>query len=154
MAQSLQQILDERMKAAMKARDSRVLNVLRAIRTKVQTEQTSKNFSGVVDDALHLKLIAAYVKSMSSAIADFQKGGERGADMIEQLRFEIAYLEEFLPKKLNEADTLALVKAALDETGASSMKQLGQVMGTIMKSHRDQVDAGLVRKLIEDALPQ
>ena len=154
MPQDLQQELDARLKAAMKARDSGVLNILRAIRTKVQTEKASKNFSGIVDDALHLKIIAAYVKSMSSAIEDFQKGGERGAEMIKQLRFEIDYLQEFLPKKLNETDTLALVKAALDETGATSIKQLGQVMGAIMKSHRDQVDASLVRKLIEDALPQ
>ena len=111
-----------------------------------------KNFDGVINDALYLKIIGSYVKSMKAAIDDFQKGGDRAAEMIEGLNFEINYLSEFLPQKLDEAATQTLVDTAIEKTNASSPKQLGQVMGFIMKSHRDEVDAGLVRKLIESAL--
>jgi len=152
MSDSIQAELDRRFIAAMKSRSESELRVIRAIRTKIQAHKTAKNFDGVVNDALYLKIIGSYVKSMKAAIDDFQKGGDRAAEMIEGLNFEINYLSEFLPQKLDEAATQALVDTAIEKTNASSPKQLGQVMGFIMKNHRDEVDAGLVRKLIEAAL--
>ncbi len=154
MSDSIQAELDGRFIVAMKSRNESELRVIRAIRTKIQAHKTAKNFDGLVDDALYLKIIGSYVKSMKAAIEDFQKGGDRAAEMINGLNFEINYLSEFLPKKLDEAATRVLVDAAIAETKAASPKQLGQVMGFIMKTHRDEVDAGLVRKLIEAALTE
>jgi len=145
--------LNTRLKDAMRARNAPVLGVIRAIRAKITEARTAKGFSGEVDDALYLKVIGAYVKSMSKAAAEFEKAGEKGAERLAELKFEVDYLSEFLPEKLGEAETRALVEQAIAETGADSKKQLGRVMGVIMKSHRDQVDAGLVRSLIEASLP-
>ena len=136
----------------MKAKDKAVLDVIRAIRTKIGEVRTAKGFDREVDDALHLEVIAAYVKSMSKARAEYVKAGERGAELAAQLTFEIEYLSEFLPKKLDEAGTQALVEAAIAQTGASSKKELGRVMGMVLKTHKDQVDPGLVRAIADRLL--
>jgi uncharacterized protein YqeY len=68
------------------------------------------------------------------------------------LTFEIEYLSQFLPKKLGEVETRAIVTASIAEAAVSSRKQIGKVMGLIMKNHKDQVDADLVRKIAEELL--
>jgi uncharacterized protein YqeY len=64
----------------------------------------------------------------------------------------VEYLDEFLPKKLDEATTRALVQRIVTETGATTTRDLGRIMGAVMKSHRDEVDAGLVRSIAESLL--
>ena len=148
----LQAELNARLKQAMKSRNQQELDVIRAIRSKVGEARTAKGFSGEVDDALYLKVITAYVKSMTKARVEYEKAGERGAEMAAQLTFEIDYLSEFLPKKLSEAETEPLVAAAIASTGATSAKEIGKVMGAVMKSHREQVEPGLVRAVAQRLL--
>jgi len=154
MSDSIQTVLDRRFIDAMKSRNESELRVIRAIRTKIQAHKTAKKFDGVVDNALYEKIIGSYVKSMTAAIEDFKKGGDRATEMIADLTYEIEYLSEFLPEKLDANATKTLVDTAIAETNANSPKQLGQVMGFIMKTHRDQVDASLVRQLIVAALSE
>lgn len=144
--------LNERLKAAMKAKDQAVLDVIRAIRSKIQLAKTADGFGGVVDDALYLREITAYVKSMTKAREEFVKVGERGAENAARLTFEVDYLSQFLPKKLGEAETRAIVTASIAEAAVSSRKQIGKLMGLIMKNHKDQVDADLVRRIAEELL--
>jgi uncharacterized protein YqeY len=152
MSDTIQNELNNRLKSAMKARNAEELNVIRAIRSKIGEAKTAKGFSGEVDDALHLKVIGAYVKSMKKAAIEFEKAGERGADKLAQLRFEVDYLTPFLPQKLGEAETRAIVEQVIADCGASSGNDIGRVMGMVMKSHKDQVDAGLVRSLADAIL--
>lgn len=152
MASTIEAELNRRLKEAMKARDPQVLEVIRAIRTKVGEARTSKGFTGEVDDALYLKIIASYVKSMSKARAEYVKAGERGAELAARLTFEVEYLDEFLPKKLGEAETVPLVEAAIAEVGATSKGQLGRVMGVVMKAHKDSVDPAVVRGIAQRLL--
>lgn len=144
--------LNGRLKQAMKDRNQPELDVIRAIRTKIGEVKTSKGFSGTIDNALYLEIIAKYVKSMTKAREEYLKAGERGVDLAATLTFEIDYLSEFLPKKLGEAETKALVEAAISQSGATSKKEIGRVMGMVMKSHKGQVDAGLVRRLADGLL--
>ncbi len=143
----------DRLKQAMRDKDARQLEVIRAIKAKILLAKTSEGFSGEVDDALWLKTIAEYVKAMSKAREEFVKVGERAAENAERLTYEIDYLSEFLPKRLGEAETRALVEQVIASTGATSKKQMGKVMGTLMKDHKDAVDADLVRRLAESLLP-
>lgn len=152
MAGQIESELTGRMKAAMKARNQAELNVIRAIRTKIGEARTAKGFTGEVDDALYLKIIAAYVKSMSKAKAEYVAAGERGKERADELAYEVEYLSEFLPKKMGEAETRTLVEAAIAESGANNPKMIGRVMGMVMKAHRDTVDAGLVRRIAEELL--
>jgi len=149
---SIEKELNVRLKAAMKAKDKDALEVIRAIRTKVGEKRTTKGFSGEVDDKLYLSVIQAYVKSMTKAKAEYDKAGERGAALASKLGYEINYLSEFMPQKLSEPATEALVREAIAACGATSKRQLGQVMGGVMKNHREEVDAGLVRAIAERLL--
>ena len=68
------------------------------------------------------------------------------------MTWEVDYLSPFLPTLLDEAATGALVEKTIADVGATSLKQMGQVMGAIMKAHKGQVDAGLVKTLISQKL--
>ena len=149
---SIQEDLLSEMKTAMKARDKSRLDVIRMIRSKVQEATTASGFSGEVDDALHMQVIALYCKQMQKAIPDYESQGERGAEMIQKLQYEIDYLSKYLPQKLGEEETRALVAGIVSELGATDRSQMGRVMGMVMKNHRDEVDGGLVKRLVDEAL--
>jgi uncharacterized protein YqeY len=74
------------------------------------------------------------------------------ADRAEAERAEKAVIESFLPRLADEATTRVWVQAAIAETGAASARDLGRVMGALMKAHRDDVDGQLARKLAGELL--
>ena len=150
--QNLEATFKDRMKSAMKSKNRDELDVIRAIRAKVGEETKKEGFEGEIDDALYLRIIAAYSKAMTKAQKEFLKLGAAGAENAAKLGFEVKYLSEFLPKKLDEAGTRPLVQAAIAASGATSKKQLGMVMGHVMKLHRDSVEPALVRKVADSLL--
>ena len=147
MSNELERELTSRLKDAMRAKDRKALDVIRAIRSRVGEARTAKGFTGEVDDALYLTVITTYCKSMSKAREEYVKSGERGADHVAQLTFEIEYLSEFLPKKLDEAATIPLVEAAIASTGVTDIKMLGRVVGAVMKDHKDDVEPSVVKAI-------
>lgn len=149
---SLDSELTERMKAAMRARDGRTVDLIRMIRTRVKERETAAGFEGTIDDPLVLEVIAAYVKQMTKAIGEYERAGAAGQEAIEQLRFEIAYLEPFLPSRLDEAATRQLVAEAIAAEGIADPRQAGRVVGVVMRTHRDVVDAQTVRRLAQEIL--
>ena len=149
---SIESALKDELKRGMKARDQATLDVVRMIRSKVQEATTAKGFSGEVNDALYMEVIQRYVKQMKKALPDYVAQGERGAEMVEKLEWEVSYLEKFLPQKLGEAETMALVQAAIEATGATDMKQMGMLMGKVVGPNRDTVDAAIVKACIHKAL--
>lgn len=149
---SIEQQMTQRLKDAMKAKDQRVLGVVRMIKSRIIEARTAKGFTGEVDDALYEQVIAAYSKSMTKAIEEYEAQGERSKDMVEQLRFEVEYLSEFLPKKFDEAKTRELVRAKLEQLGVRDPKRAGQVMGALMKEHKDDLDSALTKKVVDAEL--
>ena len=144
--------LDARLKQAMRDKDRRTLDVIRQVRTEAQTARTAPGFTGDEDDAFYRRVITAYVKKIRKARDEYLALGDRGADMAGKLGFEVDYLAEFLPRTLDEAATRALVTEAITATGASGPKDVGKVMGHIMKAHREQVDSALVKRLTDQLL--
>jgi uncharacterized protein YqeY len=149
---SIEQELQGELVKAMKARDGQTLNVVRQILSRVKEMTTAKGFDGEVDDALHLTAIQRYCKQMTKALPDYQAAGERGASMVEQLQYELEYLDRYLPKRMSEEETRTLVADVVASTGATDPSQMGRVMGAIMGQHRDSVDPGLVKRLVDEAL--
>ncbi len=144
--------LTQQMKDAMRARDKRKLDLIRMIKSKMGEKTTSKGFSGEVDDALWVQVISAYGKSLKKAREQFEAAGEAGLSHIEQIDYELEYVEEFLPKKADEATTQAWVDAAIAGLGGKENARFGAVMGSIMKAHRSEADANLLKDLINQAL--
>lgn len=144
--------LAEELKDAMRARDADRVACIRQVRAKVQEVVNTKGFSGEIDDDLHTKVISSYVKSLRKAIEEMAKAGDKSAALREKYQAEIDYLDGFMPKLLDEAQTKALVLETITTLGVSDPKRTGEVMGAIMKSHAGKVEPGLVRRLIQDAL--
>lgn len=105
-----------------------------------------------MDDKLYLDVLKAYVKKMRKALKEYEGAGERGKELADQLRFEVEYFERWLPSKLDEAATRELVTKAIAELGVKDAKQAGRVVGQLMKSHNDQLDGGLVNRLVRELL--
>lgn len=151
-APSLEQQLTDLLKQAMKDKDQRTADAVRMLKTKIMERRTAKGFSGTVDDALVTEVIAAYRKQMHKALGEFEALGERGAEQAAELRFEIAFCDRFLPKGLDEAALRALIGERIAALGIKSPKEMGRLLGDIMKSHKGQVDAAEVKRLAEEAL--
>lgn len=150
---SLEEDLRARLTAAMRAKDQRTANVVRMINTKVMERRTAATFKGTVDDDLVREVIAAYKKSLEKAREEFAAVGERGAAHIEELDFEIAFCQQFLPEQMGDDDVRAAVREALAEMGGTpDPKSAGRVVGLVMKKHKGRVDAGRVKQMVDDAL--
>ncbi len=144
---SLEQELNDVLKRAMLDKDQRTANVVRMVKSRLQERRTAKGFSGTVDDALVRDTIAAYRKQLQKAVGEYAKAGDRGAAQVEQLRFEIGVLERWLPRGLDEAALRALVQARLTALGIADVKQVGRLVGDVMKSHKGQVEAADVKRV-------
>ena len=149
---ALEQELNDRLTRAIKDRDARTADALRMLKSRLQERRTAKGFSGQVDDALVLDVIGAYRKQLQKALVEFEKVGERGAAQVDQLRFEIGLCEGYLPKGLDESALRELVRERLTTLGITDAKQVGRLVGDVLKTHKGQVEAGDVKRVAEDLL--
>ena len=149
---SIEQDLRQRLTAAIKARDLRTANVIRMINTKVMERRTAKGFTGEVDDALHIDVIAAYKKSLEKARAQFEGGGDKGKAAADELAWEAEYCSQFLPRGMTTDELRAAVRDAIAEAGAGDVKMVGKVVGVVMKKHKGEVDAAEVKQIATEEL--
>lgn len=145
--------LSSELKDAMKSRDARRRDVIRMIETEAATARSAPGFSGEVDDDFYRKIIAGYSKKMDKARSEYLELGERGVEMAAKLGWEVDYLSRWLPRKLDEAATRQLVRDAIAELGEQiDPKSTGRIIGSIMKVHKDEVDGGLVNRIVAEEL--
>ena len=149
---ALEEDLTSRLTRAIKDKDGRTADVVRMLKTRVQERRTAKGFAGEIDDALVLDVIGAYRKQLQKAIAEYEKLGERGAEQAARLRFEQEFCEGYLPKGMDEAAVRALVKERLGALAITDAKQVGRLLGDIMKTHKGQVEAADVKRIAEELL--
>jgi hypothetical protein len=137
------------MKDAMKAKDAARLAALRNIRAAFLTEM-KKDGSETLEDAVAIAVLRKLAKQRQESIDAFTQAGrlERAAEE----RAELAVIEEFLPRLADEATTRGWVKDAIAASGARNTKELGKVMGALMKAHKGDVDGDLARKIASELL--
>src|SRR5687767_6912287 len=97
---SIEEELRKQLTAAIKAKDLRTADVIRQINTEIMKRRTAAGFTGQIDDALHVEVIAAYKKTMEKARLQYEAAGERGREHIDQIDFETRFLDQFLPRGL------------------------------------------------------
>jgi uncharacterized protein YqeY len=152
MSTTLETQLNDLLKQAMRDKDSKTSDVVRMLKTKVMERRTAKGFSGTVDDALVLDVIAAYRKQMMKGLEEYEKAGVKSGEQVDQLKYEIQFCERFLPKGMDAAALEALVKERIAALSITDAKMVGKLVGDIMKTHKGQVEAGDVKKLAEGLL--
>ncbi len=146
--------LQDLLKQAMRDKDQQTLGVVRMLKTKIMERRTAAGFSGTVDDALVLDVISSYRKQMMKGLEEFKKAGVTSGEQVETMNYEVAFCEKFLPKGLDASAVEALVKERIAALGIGDQKQIGKLVGDIMKTHKGQIEAGDVKKLAESILPK
>jgi uncharacterized protein YqeY len=146
---ALVETVTAQMKDAMKAKDAARLGALRNIRAAFLVEM-KKDGSETLDDAVAVGVLRKLAKQRQESIDAFTQAQrpERAAEE----RAEQAVIEEFLPRLADEATTRRWVDEAIAASGATGAKELGKVMGALMKAHKGDVDGDLARRLAAEKL--
>jgi uncharacterized protein YqeY len=152
MTMSLEQTLTDTLTQAIREKDQRMADIVRMIKSRITERRTAKGFSGQIDDAAVLDVISAYRKSLQKALPEYEKVGERGRAQSEQLRSEIDILARWLPKGLDENALRVLVRERLGALGITDAKQMGRLLGDLMKTHKGQIEAADVKRIAEELL--
>ena len=145
-----QTILDD-LKTAMKAGDTTKRDVLRMLDSMVKNVEIEKQKreTGLTDEEV-LEVIGKAVKQRKDAAVQYADGGR--ADLVEKENQEVEILSAYLPAQLDEAAVRETVKAVIAGTGATSMADIGKVMGQAMGKLKGQADGNLVKKVVEEEL--
>jgi uncharacterized protein YqeY len=146
---SIAEDVTSQMKAAMKAKEALRLSTLRSMRT-VFLNEMKKDGSDSVSDEVCQTLLRKLEKQRKESIEAFTKGDR--PEMAENERAELAVIQEFLPQLADEAQTRAWVEAAIAQTGAAGAKEMGKVMGALMKAHKTEIDGTLARGIVQELL--
>jgi uncharacterized protein YqeY len=151
---SLKERLSEDLKAAMRAGEKDKLAVLRlmsaAIKQKEVDELTPEARAAGMDDAAVLAVIEKMIKQRKESIAQFEAGNR--PDLVAKEQAEIAIIQPYLPAQLTEAELEAIIAAAIAETGAASVKDMGKVMAIVKGKAAGRADMGAVGARIKAKL--
>ena len=138
---------------AMKSKDEKTTATLRlmnaAIKDKDIDARSKGNMDGI-DDAGVLSLLQTMIKQRRESIAMYEKGGR--ADLVAAEQGEIDIIQSFLPKQMSDEEIKAAIQAIIAQTGASSIKDMGKVMGALRAKYAGQMDMGKASGLIKAAL--
>ena len=135
-------------KDAMRARDKARLGTLRLVTAELQRVEVDERES--VDEARALAVLDRMVKQRLDSEAQYRDAGRE--DLAEAVAAEIAVIREFLPAPLDDAELTALVDAAVAETGAEGMRDMGRVMGVLKPQVQGRADMGAVSARVKARL--
>ncbi len=145
---SLSQRLQEDMKAAMKAKDKERLGAIRLIIAAIKQREIDERIT--LDDAAVLAVLDKAAKQRRESIQQYQAANRQ--DLVAQEEFELSVIQSYMPEPLDESALAELVKAAITQSGASSIKDMGQVMAILRPQVQGRVDMAILSAKIKDIL--
>ncbi|HDN26930.1 MAG TPA: GatB/YqeY domain-containing protein [Thioploca sp.] len=148
MSDSLKQRIQNDMKSAMRAKEKQRLGAIRLITAAIKQREVDERIS--LDDAQVIAVLDKMLKQRRDSLAQYEKADRQ--DLAEQEAFEIKLIQEYLPQPLSEAELADLIEAAIKETGASSVKQLGKVMGHLKPKVQGRADMRALSASIKQRL--
>jgi uncharacterized protein YqeY len=137
----LRQAFTDRLKQAMKARDARTVSTVRMILAGLKERDVAArgeaNANGIAEDEI-ARMLQVMIKQRRESIALYEQGNR--ADLAQQEREEIGVIESFLPQQMTEDQIAAAAQAAIAETGAAGIKDMGKVMAALRGRHTGAMD--------------
>lgn len=144
----LKQRITEAMKAAMRARDKARLGTVRLALAEIKKVEIDERID--LDDSRITSILDKMVKQRRDSIMQFETAGR--TDLVAQEQLEINVIKEFLPEALSEEELDTIIKDALEKSGASSMQDMGNLMGLVKPQVVGRADMGAVSQKIKAAL--
>lgn len=141
-------------KEAMKAGDKARVSTLRLVQAALKDKdiELRGQGKGPATDEEVLALLQKMIKQRQESLALYEGAGRR--DLADQERAEIAIIQGFLPRQMDEAETEAAIRAAIDETGAASMKDMGKVVAALRAKYAGRMDFGRASAVVKGLLPK
>ena len=149
----MREAISEGYKAALKAGDKRRTATLRAINAAIKDKDIALRGEGgdaAVGDAEVLAILGRMVKQRQESVRAYEEGGR--LELAEKEEAEIRVIGEFLPRPLAPDEVAAAIRAAIAETGATSIRDMGRVMAALKAKYTGQMDFGAVGPMVKDAL--
>ena len=145
----LQERINEDLKACMKSKDTFKLGVIRMVKGAVQLEKINLKKDELSDEEI-IKLISKQIKMRKDSISEFAKAGRD--DLVNQNEKEIEVLKDYMPEEMNEEEVINIINEAIENTGASNIKEMGKVMREVTPKVSGRFDMGRVSSIIKDKL--
>jgi hypothetical protein len=139
-----------KLKEAMKAKDVVALESLRAIKSAILLEQTQAGGKAELTAEAEMKLLQKLVKQRQDSATIFKEQGRDDLAQPEEAQIEV--ISQFLPQQLSEGELAAVIEKVIEATGASSMKDMGKVMGMATKQLAGQADGKTISTLVKQKL--
>ncbi len=147
---SLQKQVMEKLKDAMRAKDTVALASLRAIKSAILLAQTENGANQELSEELELKILQKLVKQRKDSATIFIEQDRE--DLAQPELDQVAVIEQFLPEALSEEEIEKVVVMTIDSLGASGMKDMGKVMGIVSKELAGQADGKTISTLVKKNL--
>ena len=149
---SLKARIDQDLKEAMKSGDKNRINTVRAIRAALLEKEVSIRVGGKAElnKEQELEVVMSLAKKRKDSIQQYKDAGR--TDLADTEQEELAVLETYLPAQMSDAEVEAAVKEIIAQVGATSMKDMGKVMGTAMKKLKGKADGGKVQSIVKSVL--
>ena len=152
---SLREKINEQFNTALKSKNKTLISTLRlvlaAIKERDISNRTTEKKEPVKDEEI-VKVLRRMKKQRQESADLYKKGGRQ--ELLEAEESEIKIIDTFLPKQLNEEDTKKICKETIESLGASSMKDMGKIMGSLKKKYSDTIDFSKVNTIVKDLLNQ
>ncbi len=144
----LKEKLMEDLKEAMKEKQTLRKNVVQMIRAAILQVEKDKQIE--LEDNQILEIIAKEAKKRKDSLADYEKSGRE--DLINQVKEEIEIISEYLPKQLTKEEITEIVKQVIEETGATSIKDMGKVMKSAKEKMGATADGKTINEVVRELL--
>jgi uncharacterized protein YqeY len=149
----LREALSERLKTAMRAKDSRTLSTVRMILAGLKERDVAARTAGktaAIGDPEILQLLQGMVKQRRESIGLYRQGNR--SELAAQEEAEIAVIESFMPRQMSEDEIAAAAKAAIAEIAAAGIKDMGMVMAALRKRHAGTIDMAKAGAVVKQLL--
>ena len=149
---SLKERIDQDLKEAMKSGDKNRLNTIRSIRAALLEKEVSIRVGGKAElsDEQELEVVMNLAKKRKDSIQQYQDADRK--DLVEIEQAELAVITTYLPARMPDEEIEATVRDIIAQVGATSMKDMGKVMGAAMKKLKGKADGGKVQEMVKSAL--
>ena len=147
---TLENILQKDLIEAMKNKNESRMSAIRSVKTAIMETRTAVGGKKDLTDEDIIKIIQKQIKQREESISIYEQAGRTEA--AEKETSEMMWLNIYIPKTFDENQTQAAVNKAIDETGATSMKDMGRVMKFLTDTYGSQIDRGFASKFVKEKL--